>query len=315
MKIGINLPQAGRLADPLSIRATAIAAERAGYASLWVLDRILGADQPRTPYPGCSDGVMPPELATILDPIGALTLAAAVTERVRVGTSVLVAPWYPPVLLTRALTTLDRISSGRLTVGLGIGWSLDEYEAVSIEMSERRPSRRDPRCVRRDLEPPARGVRRSHRAHCTVHDPAETGSGRRTTGVARGVHACCDAAGRPTSRRMESSRLPGLRTAPTWHHIRDLTASHGRDPNRLQLVVRANIRLTDRPIDGSGRESYCGSLEQVAEDIAATAAVGADELVLGLIHDPTTIDELLAVYDSIARAADLPVAPLAGILA
>src|SRR5262245_61829782 len=107
MEIGLNLPQVGQLATPDNVRTAAITAEAAGYSSLWVLDRILGAVEPRSAYPASADGTMPAELATILDPIGTLTYAAAVTDRVRLGTSVLVAPWYPPVLLARALTTPD----------------------------------------------------------------------------------------------------------------------------------------------------------------------------------------------------------------
>src|SRR5262245_51665296 len=118
MKIGLALPQIGSLATADNIRTAAIAAEAAGYSSVWVFDRILGANDPRSAYPASPDGRMPDELATVLDPIGTLTLAAAVTERVRVGTSVLVAPWYPPVLLARMLTTVDIISNGRLDAGL-----------------------------------------------------------------------------------------------------------------------------------------------------------------------------------------------------
>jgi alkanesulfonate monooxygenase SsuD/methylene tetrahydromethanopterin reductase-like flavin-dependent oxidoreductase (luciferase family) len=64
-------------------------------------------------------------------------VAATVTDRIRLGTSVLVAPWYPPVVLARALASVDVASAGRLTVGLGVGWSLDEYDAVGAPMQQR----------------------------------------------------------------------------------------------------------------------------------------------------------------------------------
>src|SRR5690348_5693220 len=122
MRYGIGLPQVGHLADPDAVRAVAIAAEAAGLSSLWAMDRLLAPLDPRTPYPATPDGVLPIEQHTVLDPLGLLTLAASVTTRVRLGTSVLVAPWYAPALLARSLTTLDLISRGRLTVGLGLGW-------------------------------------------------------------------------------------------------------------------------------------------------------------------------------------------------
>src|SRR5512143_2952074 len=137
MDIGLALPQIGTLATSENLRAAAVAAERAGYSSVWVFDRILGAHDPRSDYPASPDGRMPEELATVLDPIATLALAAAVTERVRLGTSVLVAPWYPPILLARMLTTLDVLSDGRLMAGLGLGWSVDEYESVAVPMTER----------------------------------------------------------------------------------------------------------------------------------------------------------------------------------
>ena len=98
----------------------AIAAEQAGIASLWAIDRLLVPSDPRSPYPGTPDGSLPASQHHVLDPLVTLTVAATVTDRIRLGTDVLVAPWYPPVLLARSLATLDRVSAGRLTVGLGV---------------------------------------------------------------------------------------------------------------------------------------------------------------------------------------------------
>ena len=136
MNIGLTVPQVGRLADPAAIKVVATGAEAAGYHGLWAIDRLMAPLQPRSPYPGTPDGALPAEHHTVLDPLGVLGLAAAVTERVRIGTNVLVAPWYPPVLLARSLTTLDHISAGRLDIGLGLGWSRDEYEAVGVPKRE-----------------------------------------------------------------------------------------------------------------------------------------------------------------------------------
>ncbi len=95
MRYGLGIPQIGQLADPLAIRTVAVAAEEAGYSSLWALDRVLAPVEPRTPYPAAPDGVLPSEQSTVLDPIGVLTLVASVTEHIRIGTNVLVAPWRP----------------------------------------------------------------------------------------------------------------------------------------------------------------------------------------------------------------------------
>src|SRR4051794_1806376 len=104
---GFALPQVGRVAGPAAVIEVAKAAESRGYSSVWAMDRLLAPVAPRTPYPASPDGELPEEQRTVLDPLGVLTLAATVTERVRLGTGVLVAPWYAPPVLARSLTTLD----------------------------------------------------------------------------------------------------------------------------------------------------------------------------------------------------------------
>jgi probable F420-dependent oxidoreductase len=138
MLFGLALPQYGDFADGSSTMTVAAGAEAAGVASLWASDRLLVATSPRDLYPrfgGATD--VPASYRVFLDPLTTLAAAAAVTSNVRLGTDVLVAPWYPPALLARSLATLDRISGGRVDIGLGIGWSADEYQAAGIPKSDR----------------------------------------------------------------------------------------------------------------------------------------------------------------------------------
>ncbi|MET7995217.1 TIGR03619 family F420-dependent LLM class oxidoreductase [Amycolatopsis sp. NPDC005232] len=136
MRIGFTLPQFGPFAgDGSGVTRFARRAEELGAASLWVGDRLLAPVHPTVGYGG-SDTI-PAEFAVRLDPFALLAAAAAVTERVRLGTNVLNAPWYPPALLARSLTTIDALSGGRLVPGLGTGWSPEEYEAVNVPMTER----------------------------------------------------------------------------------------------------------------------------------------------------------------------------------
>ena len=105
MRVGLALSQYGRFARRDAVIEVARGAEDLGFDSLWTGDRILDPVSPRDRYPGSADGRMPPEFTTFLDPLSVLTVAAAVTERVRLGTSTLNAPWYSPVLLARTLTS------------------------------------------------------------------------------------------------------------------------------------------------------------------------------------------------------------------
>ena len=137
MRLGFVLPHIGPLASPDAIVSVATRAEAVGYDSLWVTDRLLFPLNPRTPYPATPDGSLPDAYRYVIDPLTALSLAAANTQRIALGTSVLDIPYYNPILLARSLAGLDIISNGRLRVGLGLGWSIDEYEAVGASTQAR----------------------------------------------------------------------------------------------------------------------------------------------------------------------------------
>ena len=132
--LGFALPQFGQSARGDLVRF-ASTAEQLGAGSLWVGDRLLVPVNPTIGYAG-SDTI-PEEFRASLDPFIALAVAAAVTDTVRLGSSVLVAPWYPPVQLARQLTSIDVVSTGRLMAGLGIGWSPEEYQAAGATFTRR----------------------------------------------------------------------------------------------------------------------------------------------------------------------------------
>ncbi|MFF0465335.1 TIGR03619 family F420-dependent LLM class oxidoreductase [Streptomyces mexicanus] len=137
MRIGFALPQFHHQAFEVArVADFARETERAGAASLWVGDRNLAAVTPRVGYRG-QGTTIPPELNPAADPFVLLGVAAAVTERVQLGSHVLIAPLYPAVQLARALITIDLISHGRLLPGFGIGWSPEEYEAAGQDFARR----------------------------------------------------------------------------------------------------------------------------------------------------------------------------------
>ncbi|MFD1049997.1 LLM class flavin-dependent oxidoreductase, partial [Kibdelosporangium lantanae] len=136
MRIGFSLPQVGNHAHNYSaLPGYATTLEQAGAASLWVSDRILAPLHPTVNYP--STGDIPKAFNSVLDPLALIAAIGSVTTRVEIGTNVLIAPWYPPILLARTLTTLDIITNGRLIPGLGLGWSPEEYVAAGVPMNQR----------------------------------------------------------------------------------------------------------------------------------------------------------------------------------
>ncbi|MBB5914278.1 putative F420-dependent oxidoreductase [Nocardia transvalensis] len=132
--LGFALPQFGKSAYE-DVARFAATVEGMGAGSLWVGDRLLAPVRPTVGYAG-SDTI-PPEFRTSLDPLVALTVAATATRTARLGSNVLVAPWYSPVPLARQLTSIDVISGGRLLPGFGIGWSPDEFRAAGAPFRRR----------------------------------------------------------------------------------------------------------------------------------------------------------------------------------
>ena len=131
------MPQFGESAqlDVGELARFASTAEQLGADSLWVGDRLLAAVDPTVGYAG--KDTIPDQFRTNLDPFIALTVAATATTTAQLGSSVFVAPWYPPVQLARQLTSIDVISGGRLLPGFGIGWSPDEYQAAGAPFARR----------------------------------------------------------------------------------------------------------------------------------------------------------------------------------
>src|SRR5215216_1360 len=120
LRLGVGLPQgvAGAMVDTGLIREFATRAEHLGYADLWLTDNLLGG----RPH---------------LEPVTLLAYAAACTERIRLGVSVIILNQRNPVALAKELASLDQLSGGRLTVGVGLGGGTATYPAFGI--GEERP--------------------------------------------------------------------------------------------------------------------------------------------------------------------------------
>jgi probable F420-dependent oxidoreductase len=125
MQLGIHLPHAGSQATPELIRRHALRAEGLGLSDVWVSEHIIvpRAQFPRSPL--------------FYDPILTLTWVASVTERVRLGTSVIVLPMRHPLPLAKELATLQNLSGGRLILGVGVGWLEPEFAALGVPFNER----------------------------------------------------------------------------------------------------------------------------------------------------------------------------------
>src|ERR1700760_2774025 len=127
MKIGFGAPVAGAWATPEFLAAFSERAEEAGYASLWTFQRLLVPE----------GSGMEPVYRSVLDPMVALGFAAARTSRIRLGVAILNMPFVSPTYLAKQAATVDVLSSGRLDLGLGIGWMPEEVTATGATMPRR----------------------------------------------------------------------------------------------------------------------------------------------------------------------------------
>jgi probable F420-dependent oxidoreductase len=142
VQIGLSLPFIGDLATPDAIREYAVAAERLAYDSVWVGDHVVFPSGYRSSYPYSEDWSGPQCDTPVLDPIAVLAFVAAVTDHVRLGTSVLLLAARNPVLQAKSLASLDVLSNGRTIFGIGTGWLQEEYQALGVPF-ERRGARAD----------------------------------------------------------------------------------------------------------------------------------------------------------------------------
>jgi len=138
MQIGLNLPVVHPDTTPGLLRDISRRAEDLGFAELWLGEHVVLFDDLVDAYPGSDDGDMAfPTTLPIPDPLVGHTFVAACTERVRLGTGVLLLPQRNPVYTAKHVATLDWCSGGRLDLGIGIGWSSQEFAALGVPFEAR----------------------------------------------------------------------------------------------------------------------------------------------------------------------------------
>ncbi len=134
MHIGVPL----FMLRPEQLAPVAQRAEGLGFESVWVAEHLVFPTQIRSRYPYAKEGVPPINPATpLLDPLLALMQVAALTERIRLGTNVYILPLRHPIAVARMVTTLDVLSRGRVSFGVGLGWLEEEFDAVGVDFATR----------------------------------------------------------------------------------------------------------------------------------------------------------------------------------
>ena len=141
MRLGLHALGIGSGARRDVIDAVARGAEQAGFATLWSGEHVVMVDQSSSRYPYSEDGrIAVPSEADWLDPMIGLSFAAAATTTIGIATGILLLPEHNPVLVAKQAASLDALSGGRFTLGVGVGWSREEFDALGVPF-ERRAAR------------------------------------------------------------------------------------------------------------------------------------------------------------------------------
>ncbi|MFC9282136.1 LLM class F420-dependent oxidoreductase [Streptomyces collinus] len=304
-RLGLGLPQNRQYDLGKDVADVARTAERIGYDSLWVYERALYPEPATQGLYGVPGLAWPDSYRGVAEPLVTLTLAAAATERVELGSSVLVAPLHLPFQLAKALATLDAASGGRVLAGFGTGWSHDEYAATGVRPFEERGRVMD------ELIDVCRAV---WGPDPVVHDGPVTRIDSAVVGPkpARPIPILLAGSGKPALRRLVDHAdgwLPvgaGVeQIAAQWAELQDLAAERGRQ-QPIRTVLRVNAAHSAKPYDGGDRRPFQGDADQIVADLARHAELGLDEILVDLqatTRDAQELKDVAAEVFEKARAA------------
>jgi probable F420-dependent oxidoreductase len=143
MHFGVAFANVFTFAEPEAARAIATTAEELGFESLWTVEHVVVPAGYESPYPYSPDGKMPaPDDTPLPDPLVWLAFAAASTSRIKLGTGIAILPQRNALIAAKEVATVDRLSGGRVLLGVGAGWLKEEFEALGVPF-ERRGRRLD----------------------------------------------------------------------------------------------------------------------------------------------------------------------------
>lgn len=295
MRIGFGAPVSGSWATRDNAAHVARRAEALGYHSLWAFQRLL-----------CPvDGSWGEMYRSVQGPLVSLAFLAGLTERVRLGTAVLDLPFTSPVVLAKELATLDILSAGRLDVGLGLGWSDEEFIATGV--SKDRRGRRADEFVE---------VLRTLWTDDVVEHAGEFYHVPRMRAEPKPVQrpyppillgglapAALRRAGRLADGWVSGSQADPPAIGAAISTVQTAAVQAGRDPEALRFVCRGSVGV--RPAGSPERAPLIGTLDEIRADFDDLAGHGITELFIDLNFDPQIGSPDADPAESLRRADEI----------
>lgn len=312
MKVGILLPQTGDLATSENILYIGKEAEKEGFDSVWVFERLLWPVKPQTPYGGVPNLPIPVEYQSVLDPLETLTYLAGNTQRISLGTSIIDILFHNPVILARRFATLDIFSGGRVIAGLAIGWSKDEYDASGIPFSHKGARADEYMQVLKRIwtddvvefrgqfyNIPASKI--GPKPVQKPHPPILLGaySPKAFPRIVNYADGWIPIAGSVPLEQQEQA-INGLREA---------ARKANKDPSNIRIFVLSYPNVLDSSSQSSSsnqpRSPMSGTIDQIGSDIDRFKAMGAEHIIFGYAFSPIGRDvkKMMEITKQLARFA------------
>jgi probable F420-dependent oxidoreductase len=276
VRIGFAAPVSGSWATPETMTHVARRAEQLGYHSLWTFQRLLAP----------VDGAWGEMYRSVQDPVVTLGFLAGQTRRVRLGVAVVNLPFLSPVVLAKQLATLDILAGGRLDVGLGLGWSPEEFAATGADMRDRGRRAVEYVGLLRTLwtDEVVEHSGRFYRVPPMRMEPKPVQRPYPPILLGGGAPAALRRAGRLADGWISSSRADLATIGESVAVVRAAAEDAGRDPGTLRFVCRGSVKV--RPAGGRERAPLTGTPDEIRGDFDALAASGITELFVDLNFDP-----------------------------
>lgn len=285
MQYGFGLPVRGELATHDGIVGMALRGEALGYVSATMADHVVFPLNSDSRYPYAADGKHPSS-GEAIEPLSLMAFVAGGTTTLRLVTSVLILPYRNPVLTAKMIATIDVLSRGRITLGIGVGWLREEFEALGAANFDRRGAVTDEYVeIFKKLWSPGpvehQGTWYSFAPlRCeplpvqTPHPPIWVGG--HTKAAIRRAARYAD--GWNPLGTVETAEMRPPEFLAMRDELRRQAEGFGRDPDSITIAFIPRLRETAAPIEGADRMPFSGSAEQIVGDVETYRRMGVSHL-------------------------------------
>ena len=293
MRYGFYLPTRGPLGNPDDIAGIVQAGEALGYATIVIGDHIVFPVKVDSPYPYTVDGSFPGQ-GDSMEQLSLMSFVAGITTKLRLVTSVMILPYRNPLATAKILATIDVLSKGRLTVGVGVGWMREEFEALGAPDFDKRGAASDEyleifkkcwtedpvshdgefysfkelRCLPHPIQKPHPPIWIGGHSRPALRRAAKYGDGWQPVGAT------------------SASPLPPAEFRGLLDRLKQLTEAEGRDFDSLMISFKAPSYDPGQIPAGQDRLMFTGEPGRIAEDLRTYQALGVSEVVFDFRSPP-----------------------------